>query len=101
MKGSPDLSALSLSEKVRLAFKKIQTEFGSYCKHGGTVEFVYKSPEHKLMAQVIRVALYDLNTKQHSQSARTYLNGSMWHAQLCDIDPDWIRLVIKRVGIKI
>lgn len=98
MKGSPDLSALSLSEKVRLAFKKIQTQFGSYRNPG---EFVYKSPEHKLMAHVIRVALYDLNTKQHNQSAKTYLNGSMWHAQLCDVDPDWIRLVIKRVGLEI
>lgn len=39
-----------------------------------------------------------LDREAHRQSAHRYLMGDMWHASLCDVDPDWIRRTIRMAG---
>jgi hypothetical protein len=65
-------------------------------------------PEGQLMHSIVAQAITDLfksGTSDAAQlcrrKARWYLSGSMWHAQICGIDPDWIRTQLTRAGIDI
>lgn len=63
------------------------------------------TPEGRLMCAVINIALSDLITNRRGHdvdinrnNAKRYLNGDMWHALVCGVDPDWIRLQLKIAG---
>ena len=66
-----------------------------------------ESPEGQLMAAVVCCAVMDLHRptsvwsphKFHVDSAREYLSGEMWHAEICGVDSDWIRSVLDKAGI--
>lgn len=60
------------------------------------------------MLGVIAVALNDLITNRHGseveiarEAAAYYLRGSMWHAHVAGVDPEWIRAQLARAGIDI
>lgn len=79
---------LSESRKARLLAVKIRSEFPP-------------TPQCKLMFSVIEVALRDLTAEAAivRSSARRYLSGEMLHAQVCDVDPDWIKRLMNDVGL--
>lgn len=47
-------------------------------------------PEGKLCLAIIKTAIHDRDSR--------FLSGDMWPAQLCGVDPDWIRLVLRRLS---
>jgi len=64
-------------------------------------------PEARLMLAIFASALNDLITNQRGfeaeaarRKAAEYLMGNIWHAQICGVDPDWIRYQLKTAGIK-
>lgn len=64
------------------------------------------TPEARLMLSVINIALSDLITnrrgveiERYREDARRYLSGDMWHALVCGVDPEWIRLQLRIAGI--
>ena len=78
---------LSLAQRKALATKKIGYQFP-------------KTPEGKLMWAVVRQAIEDLYRPQSEcTTALLYLKGPMWHAQSCGVDPDWIRLILRKMKI--
>jgi hypothetical protein len=65
------------------------------------------TPEGRLMLSVINIALSDLITnrggieaERFREDARRYLSGDMWHALLCGVDPEWIRLQLRIAGFE-
>ncbi|KKL67746.1 hypothetical protein LCGC14_2131940, partial [marine sediment metagenome] len=59
----------------------------------------------KLFACVVGQAIEDALIKNSNgsderdmQSALRYLAGDMWHAAKAGVDPDWVRLILFRVG---
>lgn len=59
------------------------------------------------MLSVINIALSDLITnrggieaERFREDARRYLSGDMWHALLCGVDPEWIRLQLRIAGFE-
>lgn len=59
------------------------------------------SPGGKLMFAIVRQSIIDLNSKSYHNGAAHFLAGEMSPALLCGVDPEWIRLVLKRAGIKL
>jgi len=75
-----------------------------------------KSPGGRLMCAVVCQAISDAfdprlytpnpsarpqtinETKSSEASAHRYLCGDMYHANLAGVEPEWIRMVIKRAG---
>jgi len=64
-------------------------------------------PEARLMLAIFAGALNDLITNQSGyeveaarRQAAEYLSGDIWHAQICGVDPEWIRYQLKTAGIK-
>lgn len=63
------------------------------------------TPEGRLMLSVINIALSDLITnrggtevERYRADARRYLSGEMWHALVCGVDPEWVRLQLRIAG---
>ena len=69
-------------------------------------------PEKKLMLSVIELALFDkynwnqVMSRQPSQeervlinNARSYLEGELWHAEVCGVDSDYVKRVIREEGL--
>lgn len=70
---------------------------------------------HKLCFAVIETAIKDLFASEHARmtikrddhsfgvcirkSAIEYLSGDIIHAQYCDVDPDWVKRILKRYGL--
>ena len=59
-----------------------------------------QSPEGQLMASIIGKCVEDIYYPERRYSevntAIHYLNGDMYHAEMCGVDPDWIRdLILK------
>jgi hypothetical protein len=70
----------------RAASKKVSSEFP-------------KSPEGRLMFEIVALAINDLNKVQHRHSAIMYLLGPMPHAEICGVDPDWIRRILIKMRL--
>ena len=66
--------------KASMAITKIRPQFN-------------KSTNSKFMFSIVEQAIHDLNKPEHV-SARKYLNEEMVHAELCNVDSDWIRRVL-------
>lgn len=64
------------------AIKKLKTIFND-------------TPEHKLCFAILRQAIQDLRVKKYRSSALNYLNGPLVHAEVCGVDPEWVRHVLK------
>lgn len=63
--------------------------------------------EARMMLAIFAGALNDLITNRTGfeveaarRQAAEYLAGSIWHAQICGVDPEWIRYQLKTAGIK-
>ncbi len=67
-----------------------------------------KSPDANLMLAIIRQALFDFlsprtksvghfNPESEKRSAKRFLKSQILHAEICGVDSDWIRTVIKGV----
>lgn len=69
-------------------------------------------PEKKLMLSVIELALIDkynwnqVMSRQPSQeervlinNAKSYLEGELWHAEVCGVDSDYVKRVIREEGL--
>ena len=72
-------------------------------------------PEKKLMLSVIELALIDkYNWNQYDElfdilirkeervlinNARSYLEGELWHAEVCGVDSDYVKRVIREEGL--
>jgi len=63
------------------------------------------TPEARLMLSIINIALSDLITnrrgtevERYREDARRYLSGDMWHALVCGVDPEWVRLQLRIAG---
>jgi len=69
-------------------------------------------PEKKLMLSVIELALIDkynwnqVMSRQPSHeervlinNARSYLEGELWHAEVCGVDSDYVKRVIREEGL--
>lgn len=57
------------------------------------------TPAGQLMHAVVGVAIADLFRPEVNESAERYLRGSIWHAQISGVDPDWIRSVLMQAGL--
>lgn len=56
----------------------------------------------KLIWAVVEQAVRDLAWNADvADEAKKYLCGPMWHASLVGIDPDYVRRVIRQVGIEL
>jgi len=56
----------------------------------------------RLMLGIVGRALLDsiengLDYEAHN--ARDYINGTMHHAELCGVDSEWIRRVVRKIGL--
>ena len=74
-------------QKAKLAMKKIGPQFP------------WKG---RLMWGIVSRAIVDVaEDRGAGGSARRYLRGPMPHAVMCDVNPDWIRSVIGKIGLEI
>jgi len=73
-------------KKAKHVCREIKSEFG-------------KSPEEKLFFAIVERAIYDACVDGY-YGARSYLSGYIPHAEMCGVDSDWIRRVIKKVGLE-
>lgn len=73
---------------------------------------LWESPEKKLMLSVIELALIDKHnwnqvmSRQPSQeerilinNAEAYLAGDLWHSEICGVDSDYVKRVIREEGL--
>lgn len=63
-----------------------------------------EKPEGKFMFAIVERALADIGDFKclaDVRSACRYLNNDLIHAELAGVDPQWIREVISRAGIKL
>jgi len=58
-------------------------------------------PESQLMFAVIKQAVIDLSNKYEHDKAVRYLNGDMMQAEMCGIEPRWIRETLIKCGVKL
>ncbi len=82
--------------RVGLAIKRISYQFQD-------------TPLHRLMLGVVATAIDDLekgnhpyaseNQKRIGRQAKRYLLGEIIHAQLCGVDPEWIRDTLRTLGL--
>lgn len=73
---------------------------------------VWTNPEKKLMLAVIELALIDtanwdqvmsrspsLEERNLINGAEAYLKGDLWHAEVCGVDPLYVKRIIKEEGL--
>ncbi len=59
-----------------------------------------RSPEGALMFEVVAQAIRErFGSLHHWRDAKQYLQGTMYHAQLAGVDPEWVRHKIKQEGL--
>jgi|TARA_R110001606_G_C15238106_1_gene635903 hypothetical protein len=93
--------------KIHSVIKRLSPLFG-YSSESEMWEF----PEKKLMLSVIELALIDRHnwnqvmSRQPSQeervlinNAKSYLEGELWHAEVCGVDSDYVKRVIREEGL--
>jgi len=79
----------ALKDRMNMVIKKIRPQFGS-------------THEANLMFGVVETALYDSveeDSRYEPIMARKYLCGEILHASICGVDTDWIRDLIRKVGL--
>ncbi len=83
------LHELSESKRAVLAIRKIRPQFP------------VDKPEGKLMFAIVESAIRDAFgiRKIEIRSGNLYIRSSMPHAQICGVDPDWIRSVLKKLNL--
>lgn len=59
------------------------------------------TPEGRLAFAVVSKAIEDLSSRRNRVDASRFLRGDMGWAQLAGVDPDWVRLQLRRAGISI
>jgi hypothetical protein len=57
------------------------------------------SPEGRLWSAALHVALVDLSSAAHKDSALKFLLGPMPQMQLAGVEPEWIRYIVRRAGL--
>ena len=55
------------------------------------------TPDGRLMFVVVAQAVSDLQNSQNRYDANKYLQGRMIHAEVCGVDPQWIRNVLRSI----
>jgi|TARA_R100000458_G_scaffold23317_1_gene20845 hypothetical protein len=93
--------------KIHSVIKRLSPMFG----YDQEAEY-WAFPEKKLMLSVIELALIDkynwnqVMSRQPSQeerilinSAGVYLEGELWHAEICGVDSDYVKRVIREEGL--
>ena len=58
-------------------------------------------PEAQLMFAVIRQAVVDLTKKNLRIEAARFIQGNLYYAELCGLDPQWIRETLVKCGVKL
>ena len=81
-----DLATIPQSMKARMVMRKIAPEF-PLC------------PEGRLMFAIVECAMREY--ANGNGQCRHYLAGSIPHAAICGLDPDWIRHVMNKCGLVI
>ncbi len=79
-----------VSLRRRAAMRKISYQFPNY-------------PECQLMCAIVMHAIIDLGStdKAIKLPAIRYLSGSIYHAELCEVDSVWIREVLTKCGVEL
>ena len=93
--------------KIHSVIKRLSPMFG-YDQESEYWAF----PEKKLMLSVIELALIDkynwnqVMSRHPSQEERilinnasSYLEGELWHAEICGVDSDYVKRVIREEGL--
>jgi len=62
-------------------------------------EFDLDSPEQRLMFAVISTAINDLKDTRYRAECIRYLNHDLSHAEMCGVDPDWIRSICYKANL--
>lgn len=57
------------------------------------------TPSGSLMYSIIAQAVRDLFTKSGRESAVKYLHSDMIHAEVCGVNPAWIKRLLKQAGV--
>jgi len=62
-----------------------------------------ETPEGKLMCAIVSNAIIDLGSadKAIRLPAIRYLNATIYHAEICEVDSVWIREVLIKCGVKL
>lgn len=79
---------LSNTVKADLLIKKIGYQFPI-------------TPEGKLMKSIVSQAIRDSHSPYSltRYRSRTYIEESLVHAEICGVDPEWIRKMAKKIGL--
>ena len=56
-------------------------------------------PEGKLMFAILEQSILDLYDIGERRTALSHLSGNIPEAQICDVDADWIKRLIKQSGL--
>lgn len=93
--------------KIHSVIKRLSPLFG----YDQEAEY-WAFPEKKLMLSVIELALIDkynwnqVMSRQPSQEERilinnasSYLAGDLWHAEICGVDSEYVKRVIREEGL--
>ena len=93
--------------KIHSVIKRLSPLFG----YDQEAEY-WAFPEKKLMLSVIELALIDkynwnqVMSRQPSQEERiliknasSYLDGELWHAEVCGVDSEYVKRVIREEGL--
>ena len=93
--------------KIHSVIKRLSPLFG----YDQEAEY-WAFPEKKLMLSVIELALIDkynwnqVMSRQPSQEERvlinnasSYLDGELWHAEICGVDSEYVKRVIREEGL--
>lgn len=59
------------------------------------------TPEGRLAFAVVHKAIEDLFHPKHRIGASRFLRGSMGWAEIAGVDPEWVRLQLRRAGVSI
>lgn len=55
--------------------------------------------EGAMFYSVLERTVMDLFLDDWRGPATAYLNGGMWHVQMCGVDPDWVRDQLKKANV--
>lgn len=70
--------------RARVAMAKIKKQFPE---------------EGAMFCSVLERTIMDLVLDDWRGPATAYLNGNMWHVQMCGVDPDWVRDQLKKANV--
>lgn len=79
-----------VAKRIKLFEKKVFPQFPE--SGAGFLMF-------SIVLQAVRDAYDDTVYPHEQRSGYAYLNSDMPHAQMAGVDPDWIRFVLKKIGL--